>query len=516
MAPDGGKPILPWALVGAVLCVAVAPTLPLVVSTLGQESIRPVWTEAFRKSVTSTLWLGGGVSVVSLAIGLPLGLLAALYRFPGRGSLALFQALPLLAPSFLLSIGWSNLAAAKWLAWAPTPNGPTACVFVLGLQAVPLSFFATWATCRNLTASQIDAARLHGGEKSVLKLAAGVSAPVAMLAAMLAGIISLSDSGAPLIFGRRSAAVEILTSFSALFDYQLAGRQCLLLAGLVLLLTAPVLILGLRRLASAVLARQTRPAVPYPHRTLSWVAPAALLLALVIGVVLPTLGLCLPAVQNPMIERASQKVVDTANTTLIFTGGAGLIAVVLATVLALAVSENSPARLTTLAILLVLLAMPPALGAIGVAQVAAHAPRQLDWLTRSRLTVALVLGLRFLPVATVVMMRAVGSLSPSWTDAARVYGVAGPRLFVRVVLPNLAPAIVVSLLLVMALAAADVTTTHMLQPPGAQSLPVAIFTVMANAPEGLVASLCLLYLLDVVLLLAVAAALPRLWSRRAV
>jgi ABC-type Fe3+ transport system permease subunit len=276
-----------------------------------------------------------------------------------------------------------------------------------------------------------------------------------------------------------------------------------------------MLLVGLRWLAAAVLARQTRPIVPYPHHALSWVAPAGLLLMLVISIVVPTLGLCLPAVQNPMIQRASQKVADTATTTLVFSGGAGVIAVMLATAVALAVSENSRARLTTLAVLLTLLAMPPALAAIGVSQVATHAPPQLDWLTRSEFTVSWILGLRFLPVATVVMMRAVGSLSPSWTDVARVHGVAIPRLFVRVILPHLGSAIIISLLLVMVLATADITTTHLLQPPGAQSLPVAIFTVMANSPEGLVASLCLLYLLGVVLLLAGASQLLRLWSRTA-
>ena len=34
---------------------------------------------------------------------------------------------------------------------------------------------------------------------------------------------------------------------------------------------------------------------------------------------------------------------------------------------------------------------------------------------------------------------------------------------------------------------------HAVQPPGEASLPVAIFTVMANAPESLVATLCLIY-----------------------
>lgn len=325
-------------LVGAVLCLAVVPALPLIISTLGQESTRPVWTEAFGKSVLSSLRLGVGVSSLSLLIGLPLGLLAALYRFPGRRALLLFQALPLLLPSFLPCIGWSNLATAAWLSWLPTPDGFAGCVFVLGLQAVPLPLFATWAACQNLTASQIDAARLHGGEREVLTLSARACAPVGFLAALLGGILSLSDAGAPLIFGARSVAMEIRTSFSALFDYELAGRQCLSLAGLVLLLAGPVVLVGLRPLATAVLARQTRPVLPYPHYCLSWLAFNGLLLSLVIAVLLPTLGLCLPAAQNPMLGRASEKVAATASTTVIFTGGAGIIAVVLATVIALAAS----------------------------------------------------------------------------------------------------------------------------------------------------------------------------------
>lgn len=514
MAQHGHRPWLRWVVLGAVLGVAVGPALPLVLVAFGCESARPVWTGAFLRSMQSTLWLGAGVSAVSLLVGLPLGLLASLYRFPGRRSILLFQALPLLLPSFLPCIGWSNLGSAKWLGWLPTPDGRAGCIFVLGLQAVPLVLLATWAACQNLTASQNDAARLHGGEQCVLSLAARACAPVAILAALLGGILSLSAAGAPLIFGCRSVAVEIRTSFSALFDYELAGRQCLVLAGLVLLLVAPVLLIGLRWLAAAVLARQTRPAVAYRHRVLSWIAPAGLVLVLLVGIVLPTLGLCLPAARNPMLQRASQKATDTAGTTLIFAGGAGAIAVVLATMVALATAENAHARRLALAVLLGLLAMPPALAAIGVTRIATRAPPQLDWLTRSQFTVAWILGLRFLPVATVAMMRAVGSLSPSWTDAARVHGVTPVRWLLRVVLPNVAAAMVVSLLLVMVLAAADITTTHMLQPPGAQTLPVAIFTVMANSPEGLVASLCLLYLLCVVLLLVLAAQLPRLGPRR--
>jgi ABC-type Fe3+ transport system permease subunit len=438
-----------------------------------------------------------------------------LYRFPGRTFLASAQALPLLLPSFLLAIGWGNLAAADWLPRFLSPDGLFGCIFVLGLQAVPLVFFATWAAALNLTGSQVDAARLAGGEMVVLRQSAWSCAPVAILAALLAGVLSLSDTGAPLIFGCRSVAVEILTTFAALYDFELAGRQCLALAGLVLLLTTPLLIVGLRRLAAAILARQTRPITPYIHARAGWVLSVALLAVLVIGIGIPTLGVCLPAVNDPMPVRALAKAWSTAGATFTYTFGAGAVAVLAATCLALLAGRDLRLRLAVLGVLLLLLAMPPALGAIGTSYAATRAPAAFDWLLRSQLTVAVVLGLRFLPVATVIMMRAVGTLSPSWTDAARVHGVSRGRFLLRVILPLLTPAVLVGVLLVMVLAAADITTTHLLQPTsGRPTLPLAIFTVMANSPEGLVASLCLIYLLGVILLMALGTQLPRWLGRR--
>lgn len=498
------RSVLRWFVLCAVLGLVIAPTLPLLVSAFSQESTSQVWTPVFTSAVATSLLLAFAVAVLALVIGLPLGLLSALYWFPGRFWLLPSQVLPLLLPSFLPSIGWSNLEARLWPAWMPAPRGFWGCVFVLGLQALPLVLLATWAACYSLTASQIEAARLHGGERSVLFRTAQACAPVAVLTSLLAGVLSLSDPGAPLILGCRSVAIEIRTSFAALFDFDLASRQCLALAGLVLLLAAPLVAIGLRRLDAAVLARQTRPASAHRHRTLGSVAWAGLIALLVAGVLVPALGLCLPVVQNPMFARAWEKAAPTAWTTALFTGGAGLTAVVLATVLALASAGHQRLRTGLLGVMLVLLALPPSLAALGVIQLATQAPSQLDWLFRGSPAVFLVLGFRFLPVATLVMMRAAGSLSPSWSQAARLHGVRPARFIARVVLPLLAPAMATSGLVVIVLAAADITTTHLLQPPGRQSLPVAIFTIMANSPEGLVGSLCLLYVLAVVSLLIAA------------
>ncbi|MCH8043854.1 MAG: ABC transporter permease subunit [Planctomycetes bacterium] len=488
----------------AILALAIAPAIPLLIAALRGSSDYSLWSDVFIKALLASLSLATGVAVVSLGLGLPLGLLAALYGPRRRPILLVAQALPLLLPSFLLAIGWRHLPAVGLPKGLFPPSGFGGAALVMGLQAAPLPLLATWAACRNLTASQIDAARLHGGERIVLTRAAMACAPVAIVAALLAGILSLSDPGAAQVFRCPSAAMEIRTSFAALGDRVLAARQCLVMAGLALLLTAPVLLVGLPHLAAAVLARQTRPVVPYRHRLLGGAGQAGLVALLLVAVGLPALGLCLPAIERPMFARAAKTVLDTAPATLAYTLGAAAVAVSLATVLALLTMHSLRLRLAVLAALMVLLALPPALGAIGVVHAATVAPPWLDWLTRSRLTVAVVLGLRLLPVAAVAMMRAVGSLSPSWSDAASLCGVPKRRFLYRVTIPVLMPTILIGLLLVAVLAAADVTTTQLLYPPGRASLPLAVLTIMANSPEGLVASLSLLYLLGVVLLMLVA------------
>ena len=496
-------------MVVGILAMAAAPTIPLIVVGATANSDTTIWSRSFVESLRTSLLLSASVAILCLAVGFPLGLLAALYRFRLRAFLILLQALPLLLPSFLLAIGWSSLVGVPWLPRVLVPTGFWGITLVLGMQSAPLVFFTTLAACRNLTASQIDAARLQGGEPTVLRLSAQACCRPAVLAALLAGVLSLSDPGAALILGGHVVAVEILTTFSSLFDFGLAARQCLLLAGLVMLLVLPLLVVGLRALAVAVLARQTRAPALYPHRGLGRATMFSLLAVLLVALGIPALGLCLPALNNPMLGRAGQVIQRTVGQTIVYSGGAGLIAVALATGLALAVRERPKWRLAVVGILLALFTLPPALGALGVVQSATKGPPQLDWLIRGQFTVSLILGLRFLPIATLAMMRAVGSLSTGWTDAARLHGVSSTRFHRRVILPLLKPALLVSFVLVVVLATADITTVLLLHPPGRMSLPVALFTVMANSPEGLTASLCLLYLGAVTLLMAAAAMIPK-------
>ena len=148
-----------------------------------------------------------------------------------------------------------------------------------------------------------------------------------------------------------------------------------------------------------------------------------------------------------------------------------------------------------LAGVIVLFSLPPSLGALGLVQTASLAPSWSDPLLRSRLTVGGLLALRFLPVATLLAMRSLGTISPSWAQIAAIHGVPLSTYVARVLAPTLRPVEMLTVGLVALLAAADAGTVLLLQPPGQSSLSVTIFTVMANAPESLVALLCVIYVL---------------------
>jgi len=185
--------------------------------------------------------------------------------------------------------------------------------------------------------------------------------------------------------------------------------------------------------------------------------------------------------------------VRTGSNTFIYAVGAGSVAAGLGFLTAICVGRGHRVRAIVVGVCLVMFALPPSLGALGVVQTATSAPPWLDWLTRSRLMVCVVLGFRFFPIAAIIALRSWGSLSSTWTQAAALHGVPTTRYLARVVLPHAFPALTAALLLIGLLATADVGSVLLLHPPGQGSLPLAIFTVMANAPESLVASLCLVY-----------------------
>jgi len=488
-----------WRLVGLVVValVLVAPTVPLLMGALDAVGREDLVLSGYLVDLGVSALVGLAAAVLGFAVGWPSGVIAGLYSFRGRALLLALLALPLLLPSFLLGLGWSMLGAHL--------PGPLA-LFLDGVPGVILVFFAPacgltaltgLAATLGLGSSRLDAARLAGGERAVIGAALGHAAPVSILAAVLAMVLSMGDPGPGQIFGVRTAAADLLVSFSATYDFELAGLQCALLAMVVLVAAVPLAIRLAPVLARAALARSTGRPGRLSEGSARWVFP---LWGLAAGaVVLPVVSLILPMFGGPYLGRAAQNLSDTAFDTVLFGVGAALLAVAVALVVAACAGREEHLRRAAVAVAVALFCLPPALPALGAVRIAAAAPHWLDPILRGSAGVCLAQGLRLTPLAVILLLRAWGATSPSWTDAAAVSGVGLTTFLRRVMVPVLGPAMAISGLLVALLASADVGSVLLLAPPGRSTFALRIFAVMANAPQALVATLCCLYVVVAVI-----------------
>ncbi|MDA2930624.1 hypothetical protein MYX84_11880 [Acidobacteria bacterium AH-259-O06] len=486
-----------WRIFGVagLLSIAMLPSMPLLWrAATSFDAGTFVIGEAFSSALFNSAVVAFTVMFIALVVGLPIGVLAALYHVPGKKPVLVLVALPLLVPSFLWAIGWSALAARWGRTASEVLSGFAGCIIVFSATGIPLVLLTAFIVTIGLSASQVEAARLAGGERVVFRQALRHAAQPALLAASLAGVLTLSDPGPGLIFGLRSAASDILTSFSALYDFGQAGQQCVILAGVVLLVATPLAYFAAPWLATQVMPRQLLAEIPVRHRGSSFAAIVALLILVAFGILLPVTGISLPVIEaDAEFERSLSEVGRTWANTLIYALGAGAMAALLGFLLAFFVGRTTRLRTVCLGICIALFSLPPALPALGLVQLAGEAEAWMDPLLRSRLTVCLALGLRFFPVAAVLGLQAWAATSSSWNWAGAIHGVPLTKYLRKVVLPFVSPTLALAVFLVGLLATADVSTVLLLHPPGQESFPLAIFTVMANAPESLAASLCLLY-----------------------
>src|SRR5262249_7469475 len=221
-----------------------------------------------------------------------------------------------------------------------------------------------------------------------------------------------------------TAASEILTSFAAQYDFGLAGRQCVALSVVVLLLAAPLAYVAAPQFASQILARQTRGFRRFHQGPIAALLLGFLALLALVMSVAPVVGLLLPlVVTGTEFGRAWGAVERTAFNTVLYAVGAGMTAVILGLGLAFCVGRSRLLRTFSLGGCRARFAMPPGLSALGIVQMETAAPASTDPLLRSRLTVCLALGMRYFPVAAVLGMHAWGSMSPTWAQAAAIHGV---------------------------------------------------------------------------------------------
>ena len=466
--------------------------------------------ERQRGLLYNTALLGIGTAPLATAIGAPLGVALARVPLRRKALIRICVASPVLLPPYVVALAWTYLASgrgpfAEWIFSLP------AAILILSLVLYPLSMLATEVALRRIDGRLEEVGLIAAPPDRVLRrITAPLAAPSVIAAALVVFVIAVSEFGVPGLLRVRVYTTEVFTAFAALYDFNRAIVVTLpLLAVCMAVAAAAAIVLGDRLIAN----RRSIGVSPVVFDARRRQAAAALWFVAIVAVGLPVLTLARQAAGARSVAIAvAGSGAAIVNSIELAAVGATLV-VALAVWLGYAQARASHAvRRFAHVVLVVLFAVPSTIVGVGLIAVW-NRPGPFGVLYGTDLMFLLAYLARFVPVAALILAATAQTISESQEEAAAVSGVGWLRTMRGIVLPQMRPAIAATWVVVFVLAFGELGASILVAPPGEATLPIRVYTIIANTPVSHVAALALLQ--SLVIFTPVAALAAAAWLRGA-
>ena len=443
------------------------------------------------------------VTLLAVGMGVPLGILLDRTDLPLRRPLAALFVVPLLVPPYILAVAWSDLVGrGGWL--APVIGtaaacaldrllfGLPGCVLVLTAVFLPVPLLLTMTFLRTVDPRLEDAARLAGGWPDVLReITLPLVLPGVLLSALLVFVLAFGEYGVPAYLRFAVFSVESFTRFSAFYDFRAATAAALPLAGvaLVLLLVEHAFLRERTCHLQPVPGQETRPVIGL-GRYRGWLFGLVVLLLAVL--VAAPLGALVARAGGPSAyaEALARAGGSLARSLQYAAAGATLLAGVGFFIGYLVHTRALWCWRWVDSLAVFLLALPGTVLGIGLVGL-----WNTPWTGAVYGTPAIVLLgylARYSALTGRIAAAQLAQIPPAMEEAAQVEGAGWWRRLVWIVAPLARRGLLAAWLVGYLFALRDTGVTMLVYPPGKDTLPVRIFTLMANGSPRLIAALCVI------------------------
>jgi len=515
----------PW-LGASLLVVLITGALPLawlVVVALGDIAISGAGFVSSRTAALfgNTVRLGIAVAVLVGVLGTIFGVLSAKTDLPGRRTLVALLTLPLFLPPYILALEWFTVLGRHGVVaaiagrtagiWASDRFfGLGGAVLVLTTAYTPIVMHLVRIALRSIDPAVEESARLRFRWPRILwRIDMPFVAPAIGLGMLVTFILVVGEFGVPAYLRYPVFSGAVFTEFAAFLNIRAA-----------VVASIPLMLLVLAGLGAERYWLRTPWQSLGRVRLTSLVAPLGawrLLAALggwayaLVTVVLPLAGLEREAGGAASYTAALRGAASSIVVSVWTAAMAATIVLAAALMVAYLVERTGSTRRNTLdTVLLLLFAVPGTV--LGVSLILFWNRPGLTGIYTSVVILLIAYVAHYTPVAVRAVGAALQSISPSVEEAARLAGVPWITMVRRILVPSLAPALagVWSLTFVLCLRDLDLAMT--VHPPGVETLPIRVYTLMANSSSSVTAELALLMIaltLAVMLVAGVAVGVAR-------
>jgi len=457
-----------------------------------------------RALLVTTALLGTGTAILATIIGAPLGLILARVAVPFKPALRVALAAPLALPPYVAGLAWVYLGGP----WTYSLPGA---ILVLSFVLYPLSMLATEVALRRIEPRLEEAGLVVASPGRVLRrITMPLAAPAVAAAALVIFVLAVSEFGVPGLLRVRVFTTEVFTAFAALYDFSRATLVALPLLGLSILVAGVAALLAGGGLV--VTRRGLTTAQPLVFDGWErWASVAAVgVLALALGAPLAVLAREALGVSSAaaVLEGSRAAIV---NSLVLAAVGATLVTLI---GMWLGYARARATRRSGVAadvLFIVLFAVPSTIVGVGLIGLW-NREGLLGRIYGTDGMLILVYLARFLPVAALALAAAVRYVPTSHEEAASVGGAGWWRTMSRIVLPEIKLGLLATWIVVFILAFGELGASILVAPPGEATLPIRIYTIIANTPPAHVAALALLQsavVLSPLVLLALGVAIRR-------
>jgi iron(III) transport system permease protein len=545
--------VLTLLIIAPVMCFIILAVSPRMFSQGSQWFTFTFIRQAFEgysgRAIFNSFWVATVVSLFAVAIATTVAWLVHRTNVFGRRFWTIAMWLLLMMPTWMMTLGWTDLLQPFGAASAIGINthyvygeffGPTGIVVVLIAAALPFAYFVVSAGLQGLGPEYEDAARIHGaGWRRTFQTILPIIAPAILSAFAISFAETLSDFGVAFTLGYHSHfPLATYTLFSAISNFPANFSVAAVIAAVLILMVIPPILLQSRVMRSrsyAVLSGKTRTPRRREFRPLARIAATAgvaFVFAVTLGV--PVFGAVVGSfvenlgifsttgihwtleyysqVFHPNISgKALGAPLLLSNQLGFFVAtGTGILAVILAR--RLIASPGSWSQRITDIFLLGSVAIPGVV--LGVGYIFFY---NLPFITNNFVNIYKTLPLLMLalianavPGQTRFMAGPVSQIQPSLAEAARVHGASRFRAWSTTNLPLMSRVLLWGWLLTFTKTLSELAISQILYPPSQEPAPVAIQSYLSGFESGTGTAMTVLMLVEMLGVIAIALGIYRL------
>ncbi len=454
-------------------------------------------------------------------IGLPLGILFAKTDLPLKKLFTILFTIPLLIPPYITAISWFDLLGregllskiinpamaeitSKWLFGLP------GCVLILFSTFLPIVILLTITFLKTINPRLEEAGKLVSGWPGVLK---GITIPLIMpgllLASILVFLLTLGELGVPTFLRYDVFPVESFTQFSAFYNFGAAT------AAAVPLVIITLIVLVIERIFLRDKTYQLHPAVGGDKSSTinlgvyrKWFLIIVVLLCFC-SIILPFLVLLFHSFSAGVYKEALSRAGDSLFRSVAYAAiGASALAVLGFFLGYLIHSKTFRFWRAIDSLTIFLFALSGTI--IGIGLINLWNRPATNFIYASPVIIIFGYLAQYTALTSRITVSTLAQIPSSMEEAAQVSGAKWIRRITLITAPMAKRGLIAGWLVGYIFCLRDMGVTMLVYPPGHDTFPVRIFTLMANGSTELIAALCVIMIIATLLPLGIGGILFKL------